>query len=75
MIELCEHLRWKGLAGQDAVDEEELLVLYLRNDSPYSCLRTCEAWGPDDGVAAPERCGSGRACFEASRRLVRKRVG
>ncbi len=71
MIELCAHLRWKGLADHDSLTEQELAILYAINDSQYSCLQTCEAWGPDDGIAAPERCRSSRACFSASRRLVR----
>lgn len=71
MIELCEHLRWKGLYDHASLTEAELSALYAMNDAQYSCLRTCEAWGPDEGIAAPERCNSCRSCFTSSRRLVR----
>jgi|GEM_PF-303680 len=31
----------------------------------YWCLRTMEAWGPDDRPAHASPCRSGRACFES----------
>lgn len=31
-------------------------------DGYYWCLRTCREIGPDDAVASPEACRSGRAC-------------
>lgn len=67
---LCRWLRWKTLYGRETLTEAELSELVARNDVPYSCLKTCEAWGPDGDVAAPEACGGDRACFERSRRLI-----
>lgn len=65
-LELCQSLRWKSYYGQDWEDEEHLLAVLMRNEVPYSCLKTCRSWGPDDDIAAPERCTSNRPCFEAS---------
>ena len=62
-MELCRHLRWKSSA-RDSQDPLEVLGAFARNQVPYSCLRTCQAWGPDDGLAAPECCNGSRACFE-----------
>lgn len=70
-IELCRSLRWKSIYGRETVTEPELRELFAVNEVPYSCLRTAQPWGPDDEIAAPERCCSGRACFVASPRLVR----
>ena len=71
MIELCRSLRWKGIYGRDTMTEAELRGLFELNEVPYSCLLTAQPWGPDDAVAAPERCCSSRACFRPSPRLVR----
>jgi hypothetical protein len=64
-LELCRHLRWKSLS-RDLDDPEEIAFAFARNQVPYSCLRTCQAWGPDEDLAAPELCGTDRECFEAS---------
>jgi len=65
-MELCRSLRWKSFYGQDWEDEAHLLEVLSHNEVPYSCLNTCRSWGPDDALAAPERCTGERACFEAS---------
>ena len=71
MNDLCRWLRWKAIVGVDRLDGAQLGVLYGTADAQFSCLGTCEAWGPDADLAAPERCQPGRACFEPSPRLVR----
>ncbi len=70
-IELCRHLRWKSPTRETA-SVDEIALAYGRNQVPYSCLHTCQPWGPDDELAAPEMCCSGRGCFEAS--ALTKRV-
>ena len=70
-MELCRSLRWKSFYGQKSFSAEDLLNLFSLNEVPYSCLQTCEAWGPDDDLKAPERCQPGRSCFEPSSRLRR----
>lgn len=70
-MELCRFLRWKSLYGARFDTEEDLLFMFARNEVPYSCLRTCRNWGPDDAPATPEGCGSHRACYERSEKLPR----
>jgi hypothetical protein len=61
---LCRHLRWKS-AAQSSADPEEVAWSLRRRRVPFSCLRTCEAWGPDDELVAPEDCTPDRPCFVA----------
>ena len=70
-LELCRFLRWKTWYGNEAFTPEDLQQHFARNEVPYSCNRTCLAWGPDDAPALPESCGSHRRCFEPSSRLIR----
>ena len=65
-MRLCSHLRWKSLYGATFPDTEALNEALLRNDTPYSCLHTCQPWGPDDDAATPERCQPDRGCFQPS---------
>ncbi|MEQ1504540.1 MAG: hypothetical protein ABMB14_20040 [Myxococcota bacterium] len=65
-IRLCAWLRWKTFYGARWDTRDELLADLLRGDVPYSCLRTCQAWGPDDAAAVPEHCQPDRPCFEPS---------
>lgn len=74
MTDLCRSLRWKSILGIDRLDQDQLAVLYATADAQFSCLGTCDAWGPDGNLAAPERCQPGRSCFSPSPRLVRKTV-
>lgn len=67
-MRLCSHLRWKGLYGRHFPDAESLAYAMQTSDSPFSCLRTCQPWGPDEVPTAPELCQPGRACFELSER-------
>jgi hypothetical protein len=69
---LCRSLRSKTLAGVESLDEEELAALYALNDTPWSCLKTCNSFGPDDAPVVPECCQLGRVCFSPSPRLVRQ---
>ncbi len=65
-MELCRSLRWKSFHGGGFRSEQEALEVALRNEVPFSCLRTCRTWGPDDLAATPELCSSERTCFERS---------
>ena len=42
-----------------------LTLDFLKNEVPYSCLKTCQPWGPDDDVVAPEACVEQRGCFRS----------
>lgn len=66
MPSLCRFLRWKNFYARDWRGPEGLAAELTTSDATFSCLRTCQPWGPDDGVAAPETCGSRRMCFERS---------
>lgn len=70
-MNLCRFLRWKSWYHHESFTPDELAAVYAHNEVPYTCLKTCHPWGPDDDVAAPERCGPDRACFRASPKLVR----
>ena len=65
-MQLCRHLRWKALYGQRYASVEELELAFTVADAPFSCLHSCQPWGPDEDVAEPGRCQPGRACFERS---------
>lgn len=65
-MKLCRSLRWKTWYGARWDTREDMLADLLKGDVPYSCLLTCQSWGPDDVVAAPEACQPGRPCFQPS---------
>jgi hypothetical protein len=67
-MKLCRSLRWKGLRGLSFPDRDTVVRAMQLNDADFSCLRTCQAWGPDDDIAVPEVCQPGRGCFELSPR-------
>ena len=71
-MEMCRHLRWKGFYGKRWATVAELAEELATSDSPFSCLRTCQSWGPDDDVAAPEACNASRSCFEPSNRVPKR---
>ena len=51
---ICQHLRWKGRSREATTGEQQFA--FARNQVPYTCLRTCQPWGPDDEPAVlPER--------------------
>jgi hypothetical protein len=66
-MKLCRFLRWKGV--HDVRTEQELIAAFARNEVPYSCLKTCQPWGPDEALAVPEDCDISRECFELSPRV------
>ncbi|MBL8972500.1 MAG: hypothetical protein JNK56_18070 [Myxococcales bacterium] len=59
---ICEFLRWKGHHGEAEAGERRFA--FARNQVPYTCLKTCQPFGPDDGPAVPEGCDDSRVCFE-----------
>ncbi len=67
-MELCRYLRWKTFSRASS-DPQQVWESLLRSQVPFSCLRTCQAWGPDDELASPECCNASRSCF------VRDRMG
>ena len=73
-MHLCRFLRWKTGYGDLYSTEDELLQILGRNEVPFACLKTQQAWGPDDAAALPEQCAPGRRCFEPSPALERIRA-
>ena len=65
-VDLCKHLRSKTLMSARWATEEEMVRTLAANDVPFSCRKTCQPWGPDEALAAPERCHGARTCFEHS---------
>ncbi|MCA9489650.1 MAG: hypothetical protein KC621_06990 [Myxococcales bacterium] len=65
-MRLCRYLRWKTYYGARWDTPEQLAEDLARGDVPFSCLRTCLPWGPDEGPAVPEGCQPDRACFVPS---------
>ncbi len=59
---LCQSLRWKGYR-EDVREPGRVQEVFAMNMVPYSCVKTCQPFGPDGGPAAPETCGSRRRCF------------
>ena len=64
-MKLCRFLRWKG--HHPEITEDEIRLAFMRNNVPFSCLQTCQAFGPDGDVAAPEACEPNRSCYRASK--------
>ncbi len=67
-MRLCANLRWKGWYGQRWPTPEALTQALQGSDSQFSCLASCQAWGPDDGLVEPGACQPGRRCFALSPR-------
>lgn len=65
-MRLCAWLRWKAYYGARWEDPAALTAALARGETAFSCLRTCQPWGPDDDLCAPERCQPDRPCFEPS---------
>jgi hypothetical protein len=61
-MRICRHLRWKSVAREHGA-ARRLHASLMRGQVPCACLRTCQPWGPDDDLAAPETCTPDRACF------------
>lgn len=64
---LCTWLRWKGFYGASWQDPAMVEGLVASNPDPCWCLKTSEAWGPDERPAEAGACAAGRRCFEARR--------
>lgn len=60
-MHVCSNLRWKGY--DEELEGDEIEFTASRNSVPYTCLRTCQSWGVDDALAAPESCVPTRPCF------------
>lgn len=65
-MDFCRFLRWKGFVARRWSTQQQLAAELAAADASFSCLRTCQPWGPDDQVSSPERCDSGRSCYELS---------
>ncbi|MFN7144879.1 MAG: hypothetical protein ACK4YP_13975 [Myxococcota bacterium] len=63
-VDLCRHLRWKERYGLPFRTDADLLASFLTAGVPFTCNRTCQTWGPDDDLVAPEGCARSRGCFE-----------
>lgn len=64
-MQICNFLRWKGHT-RDIAELGEVQLTFARNQVPYTCLQTCQPWGPDDELAAPECCNDSRPCYRPS---------
>ena len=71
---LCDWMRSKSLGTRRFATQAELEAALTNVDSTFTCLRTCQPWGPDGQLCAPETCGEGRPCFEWSPRNPRRRA-
>jgi len=65
-FDLCKHLRWKS-HSRDSGNPAAILESLQRQSVPFSCLHTCQPFGPDDDLVAPELCCRERRCFVQSR--------
>ena len=65
-MRLCHHLRWKGFYGSQWRCEDDMQRAMAAGDAPFTCLHTCQPWGPDDARTEPGACQPGRGCFEPS---------
>lgn len=72
-VEFCEDLRWKSIS-RDLDDPAEVALAFVKNQVPYTCLRTCRSQGPDDELVAPELCHRERGCFVPSALTLRLRA-
>ena len=62
-LPICQNLRTKASYVPDMRDEHYMEVHHPYNN--YFCLKTLEAYGPDDDVVCPEDCTPERICFVA----------
>lgn len=73
-MKMCQNLRWKAFYGKRWASVEELESDLMTADSPFSCLLTCQGFGPDGDLAAPETCDDTRRCFHPSNRVPAART-
>ena len=67
-MKLCTYLRWRAGYGVRWSSPEALDEAFSLATTPFTCLQTCQPWGPDDDAVVPERCQPDRHCFELSPR-------
>ena len=60
----CTLLRAKRAYGEVESDAEPSWSSGLLATDCYWCLRTMEAWGPDDQPALPDTCSDERTCYD-----------
>ena len=70
---LCRSLRWKS-HRRESNDPNEIAAPLQRSATQFHFVRTCHAWGPDDGVAAPELCTPHRPWFAQSPAVLARRA-
>jgi len=61
-LPICKHLRTKASYVPDLRNEHYMSVHHPY--SPYFCLKTLRAIGPDDDVVCTEECTPNRVCFQ-----------
>lgn len=64
-VHLCRFLRWKSVSHGEGSEPIDLLRSLQRQAVPFSCLLTCQSWGPDDEPASAGGCTDpSRGCFD-----------
>ncbi len=71
-LRLCAWIRSKSLYGRVFPNAAAVDAALRRTDVPYTCLHTCQPWGPDDQQVEPGRCQPDRGCFEVSTKEPRR---
>ena len=61
---ICRFLRGKNAFGTIQGGETAWLIDDTVTTT-YTCIETGEPFGPDNELAHPEKCASGRSCFTA----------
>ena len=61
-FDLCRNLRWKT-HSRSTGNPMVVLESLRRNQVPFTCLHTCQVFGPDDDLVAPELCDRSRSCY------------
>jgi len=58
----CKFLRWKSY-GVDQSEPLQVAKIFCDGSVTYTCLHTGLPLGPDDNLAAPEKCQGARSCY------------
>jgi hypothetical protein len=69
---LCRYLRWKS-QSRESGEPRWVLESLIRSQTQFSCLKTCQPWGPDDDAVAPECCTPERSCYVPDPLVSRQR--
>jgi hypothetical protein len=59
----CKQLRWKDYE-RDRASIDLAAFAFADGQELYTCLRTAQEVGWDDGLVHPSACGEHRACYE-----------